>query len=453
MKLRAYILIFTACLLVSCNRSEFSVKKPNILFLMLDTLRADHLSGYGYERATSPNLDVFASENLKAEFAVSTAPWTPTSVASMFTGLYPSSHGMTPPNGRDLAKSKMTRLAKSHVTLAEILKAHDYKTSAITPNPWIIPEFGYSQGFDDYLFSREKAASKISELGKKAIENLVQNSPEKPFFLYLHFFDPHHPYSPPAEFRDNFSGPLTKSQFSYDAKMQREIDLYDGEISYLDSELGKLFEYLKSKNLYEDLFIIVVSDHGEQFKEHGSIRHGNNLFNEEIHVPLIIKTGRASDIGRKIKETVSTIDILPTVLHRIGLSPAPNLPGVSLMNEDAVKNRKGVMSEIRRFLDRKSLTDGEGNRLIVEVPYDQNQFRAKDEFHSWSASQSVEIFDAQNEYACKSPIKNLALQARLKGIFDETLASALKTSISEEKSDSAVKDETLDQLKSLGYLQ
>jgi arylsulfatase A-like enzyme len=453
MKFRAAILITIACLLASCQRSEFAVKKPNIIFLMLDTLRADHMGGYGYERDTTPNLDAFASENLKADFAVSTAPWTPTSVASMFTGLYPSSHGMIPPNDREIAKSKMSKLASSHLTMAEILKGNGYKTIAVSPNPWITKEFGYTQGFDEYYYLHREIAAEITESGREVIDAWSKTDQKQPFFLYLHFFDPHDPYTPPDEFKNKFSAPLTQSPFLYDAKMQEEINRYDGEINYLDSELGKFFEYLKSKKIYEDAFIVVVSDHGEQFMEHGSLRHGYNLFNEEIHVPLLMKTGRDIDKGRKIKETVSTLDLLPTILHRIGLTAAPHLPGISLMNEAGVKKRKGVMSEIRRVFDQKSVTDGAGARMILELPYSLSRYRVTDDLNSWNSSKLVGVFDSKNEYACKMPITDLALQARLKGTFDETLADAVKSVVLIESESAEIKDETLEQLKSLGYLQ
>ena len=115
---------------------------------MLDTLRADHLSGYGYERTTTPILDTFAKENLKAAYALTAAPWTPASVASMFTGLYPTSHGMVPPNDRTLAKKGLVRLNSSLETLPEKLKGLGYQTAGVSPNPWITKQFGYAQGFD-----------------------------------------------------------------------------------------------------------------------------------------------------------------------------------------------------------------------------------------------------------------------------------------------------------------
>ncbi len=443
-----------ALALSSCNRSEFKVSKPNILFILLDTTRADHLGGYGYERNTSPNLDRFATENLKAEFALATAPWTPASVASMFTGLYPTSHGMMPPNDRDLAKKGYAKLSSQHVTLAEILKGNGYRTAAVSPNPWVTKEFGYDQGFDEYYYLHRKIAEKITESGRELIEAWTKNGPmTQPFFMYLHFLDPHDSYAPPGEYAQKYSGPLQKSKFTYDEAMQKNINLYDGEISYLDAELGKFFDYLKAKGLYEDLFIVIVADHGEQFMEHGNLRHGYKLFNEEIHIPLMLKTGRSSDNGRVIKEPVSTIDILPTVLSRLGLKETGNLPGVSLLSPEAISARKGVMSEIRRIYDLKSFTDTNGNRLVLSLPYNQESTDHTNSVGRWNEAEIVGVFSSREDYGCFNQIKNPALQARLRGSFDESLANAVQLVVQADKESTEIKDETLDQLKSLGYLQ
>jgi arylsulfatase len=439
--------------LASCSRSEFKVKKPNILFLLLDTLRADHLSGYGYERETSPVLDAFAKENLKFDFALTAAPWTPASVASMFTGLYPSSHGMMPPNDRDIAKKGYSRLASSHITLAEILQGNGYKTLAVSPNPWVTKEFGYDQGFDEYYYLHRKIAEEITESGRELVDSWLKTDQKNPFFMYLHFLDPHDPYSPPGEYAKRFSGPLSKSPFSYDDKMLQNIGLYDGEIKYLDTEIGKFFDYLKAKGLYEDLFIVIVADHGEQFMEHGNLRHGYKLYNEEIHVPLILKTGREKDKGRVISETVATIDILPTIIQRLGLEPHEKLPGISVLNEEDLKTRKGVLSEIRRIYSMKSLTDPSGNRLILQQKYNQKHYEQEDSLQGWLTSESIGVFETKKDIVCSAPLKNPALEARLKGSFDEILASAIGNTVKPDEGGNEIKNETLDQLKSLGYLQ
>ncbi len=421
---------------------------------MLDTLRADHLSGYGYERTTTPILDTFAKENLKAAYALTAAPWTPASVASMFTGLYPTSHGMVPQNDRTLAKKGLVRLNSSLETLPEKLKGLGYQTAGVSPNPWITKQFGYAQGFDEFHFIAREPANKIAESGREIINAWEQAGQEKPFFLYLHFLDPHNPYAPPAGFDKRYTGNLTKSPFSaYSEQMQNDINLYDGEIAFMDQELGKFFEYLKKKGLYDDLMIVIVADHGEQFLEHGNLRHGNKPYNEEAHVPLIIKTNRKVDSGRVISESVSTVDLLPTILARLGEAKPDNLPGVSLMDEKAVKLRRGVLTEVRRVYDMKAITDNLGRRLIMQVPYSQAEPDPMKSLEAWASPETVGIFDTRKDYACSTSLNNKAIHARLKGTFDEVLSEAVKTLAAPGEDGEEIKDETLEQLKSLGYLQ
>lgn len=439
--------------ITSCSKREWKSDRPNILFLMLDTLRADHLSGYGYERQTSPVLDEFAKQNLKAAFALSAAPWTPASVASMLTGMYPSSHGMMPPNDRILAKKGFARLSDNLETLPEVLQRLGYTTAGVSPNPWITQQFGYTQGFEQFFFIDREPANKIAESGREIIEAWNKKGNTKPFFLYLHFIDPHDPYAPPAGYDTKFSGGLLQSPFTYTADMQQKINLYDGEISFLDSELGKFFNWLKDKKLYDDLMIVIVSDHGEQFMEHGDERHGYKLYNEEVHIPLMLKTGRAKDSGRVITETVSTVDIFPTILERLGNKAPSTLPGISLLNDEAIQSRRGILSEIRRVYDMKAVTDRPGSRLMMDVPYDQKDPEPAKSLQAWVTPRVIGVFDSQREYACMKPVQNKALEARLKGTFDELHTSALRTLVAPSGRAEEIKDETLEQLKSLGYLQ
>jgi len=420
---------------------------------MLDTLRADHLSGYGYERQTSPVLDAFAKENLKAAFALTAAPWTPASVASMFTGLYPSSHRMMPPNDRDLAKQGLVRVSADLDPLAEKLKTGGYTTAGVSSNPWISKQFGYTQGFDQFHFIEREPADKVTESGREIIEAWEKSDNKDPFFLYLHFLDPHDPYTPPGAYATKFTGNLQHSSFNYSQEMQDKINLYDGEIAFLDSELGKFFDYLKAKKLYEDLVIVIVSDHGEQFMEHGDERHGYKLYNEEVHIPLLIRTGRKNDQGRIISETVSTIDILPTLLERVGMQKPALLPGVSLMDEKALSLRRGVMSEIRKKYDMKSVTDLPGNRLIMDVAFDELNPDPKRSLENWVAPRVLGLFQSRQEYSCITPVNNKGLEARLKGAFDQMHTTALKAMVAPLTQGEQIKDETLEQLKSLGYLQ
>jgi arylsulfatase A-like enzyme len=360
---------------------------------------------------------------------------------------------MMPPNDRDIAKRGLAKLADSLDTMPEIFKGLGYKTAAVSPNPWITKEFGYAQGFDQFYFLEKKPASKIIESARKIFDGWAKDGGKDPFFLYLHFLDPHDPYEPLPGYDTKFTGNLTRSPFSYSAEMQRDINLYDGEINYLDTELGKLFEMLRERKLYDDLVIVIVSDHGEQFMEHGEVRHGRLLYNEEVHVPLMLRTGRAEDRGRVIDHTVSTVDILPTLLDLLGKERPKALPGASLLREEQIKDRKGLLSEVRRVYDMKSVTDTPGNRLIMQVPYDEREPDPMKSLEAWVSPKVVGVFDARNDYACKVPLQNRGLEARLSGTFGSIHSQALKVLVTPNKPGEEIRDETLEQLKSLGYLQ
>lgn len=411
--------------------------RRSVLVLMLDTLRADHLGVYGYPRDTSPALDRFARENLAAARAITAAPWTPPSVASMFTGLYPATHGWMPPDMRWKLVGKAVRLDDRLVTLAEIFRANGFSTAAISPNPWITAEFGFQQGFDTFEEKPEAPAGEIVAAGKAAIDALVAK--RRPFFVYLHFLDPHAPYDPPAAWRGAFRGPVAGREVV--ARERRNIDLYDGEIRYLDGQIGDLFAWLGRRGLGDDLTIIVVGDHGEQFMERGQHGHGFQLFDEEVHVPFLVRSPRARG-PRVVDRTVSTVDLFPTALDAAGLERPPGLPGVSLFDDAAVAARPGVLSTIRRKQsDQRAFTDGDGVKII----------RQRD---GRDADVVVGVFDAREDPGERHAIDDPALVAGL----DRALAGAERAALAGRLPDAGVpaapmKGATVEQLRALGYLQ
>ncbi len=437
----------------SCARDATDNKRPPILVLLLDTLRADHLGALGYERDTSPRLDAFAKENLFCKYAVTAAPWTPASVSSILTGLYPSSHGMMPPNDRELAKKGLVTLNQNLETLPELLKRQTYKTAAVSSNPWISNEFGFTQGFDQFVFKLRARADEITDEGIKLVDTLSQDG--APYFIYLHYLDPHDPYDAPGEYRDMFKGPLTKSTFPpYSEKMLKLVNRYDGEIRFLDLHLGRLFDHLKAKGVYDEMTIVILADHGEQFMEHGDHRHGFKLHNEEVHVPLFIKTGRSADRGRVIEQTVSTVDVLPTILDRLGLEIPAKYPGISLMNEGKIAARHGVFSEIRRVYDQKAFTGADAMKLILQVGPDRGTVSEEESEQLWRAPRQDGLYDAKNDYAELKPFSDSEINKRLRGDLDESYATAQSNRIERAVTGQAeIKDETLEELKSLGYLQ
>lgn len=430
---------FVAVLLVVgfCTLRGSGVAKKSVVVLMLDTLRADHLGTYGYKRNTSPVLDSFAAENTKFSYTVTAAPWTPPSVASMFTGVYPATHGWMPPNMRDEVKKMAVKLDGNLVTLAEIFKANGFSTAAISPNPWITEEFGYQQGFDSFVTKIRAPAEEIVGIGKQKLTDLLAE--DKPFFLYMHFLDPHDPYTPPGMYKTAFTDQVPGRE--YPAKELQRINLYDGEIQYMDSEIGKFFSFLKEKGVYDDLTIIVVADHGEQFMEHGQHGHGHQLFNEEVHVPLMVKSTKLSG-SRVVDVTTSTIDIFPTALDAAGITVPDGVPGVSLFNDEKLEARQGVLTEIQKDFNQKAFTTPDGLKLIrqtnpdtTETLYGVFDFR-KDPLEAHPIGDQEVIATLNGEM---TELNRFALEGRIQGSGDTTKAQ--------------MKESTIEQLKTLGYLQ
>jgi arylsulfatase A-like enzyme len=420
-------------------------KQPNVIIMLLDTLRADHLGVYGYERDTSPHLDAFARESYLFKFAVTAAPWTPPSVLSILSGMYVPSHGLMPPNNREKAKEAKTFLGPEIQTLQKILKARGYYTAAVSPNPWISPTFGFDSDFQQFTYLPRERAEKINEAAFAELTQRHESS--DPFFLYLHYLDPHDSYNPPEAFRNLFPDPLRVR--SYDPRRTKEMRLYDGEIRYLDSELGKLFQRLKDLGLYENTIIIVVGDHGEQFMEHGFTTHGNQVFNTETHVPLIVKRAYPHAQSGVVDHTVSTIDVFATVLAELGIkSPSNAVLSVPLFDEQSQAKRPGVMSEIHRKLDQRAFVNFEGKKLIIGGNT-EGAFPGVDD----PMKNIVGVFDSRVDYQEMTPLQDAELLHELQSEYRRLseLASALRVGGSE--TGAKVSDEMLNQLESLGYLK
>lgn len=332
-------------------------KRPNVVLIMIDTLRADHVGLYGYNRPTTPYIDQFGRENVTFRRAFTAAPWTPPSVASLLTGLYASSHGMSPPQNRRDAREAMARLSDELLTIAEYLDEESYRTLALSSNPWISEDFGFEQGFHSF---RTSAFSDAETVTSAAVDLLKDELGGSPYFLYLHYLDPHSPYTPPERFHAIFRD----GQESTTKEWRDEIDRYDGEIRYLDREVGRLLEHLRSRSDYERTIIIIVSDHGEQFGEHGKQGHGHSLYNEETWIPLIIKPGE-SIAAREVREVCSTIDILPTILALTGTAPRTILPGRNLLDREALRARSGVMTELLSDELLQGFISAGGEKLIA----------------------------------------------------------------------------------------
>lgn len=421
----------------------WGTRRPNILFILVDTLRADHMGIYGYERDTTPVADQFARENIKFNFVVTAAPWTPASIASIFTSLYPTAHGMMPPNDRQEAIKKSTRLNESLNTLPEILRDNGYATAGVITNPWLQKAFGFDQGFDTYKYINRVRADLVNKEAVKLLEELKKGS--KPFFLYLHYMDAHNPYDPPAEYRNIFPEPLKSRE--YPPKQVEVMKLYDGDVRHFDFRFGELLDYLKKTGLYDDLTIIFTADHGEQFMERGNQGHGYHVHNEETHVPLIIRTGRKT-VPREVNEVASLVDLFPTILDLAGVKWDKPVQGLSLFNTPDLAGRDGVLTEIHRNFNYKSITSPEGKKIILDFGVEQPLV-----IDPSAQPKSAELYSSREDYREISPLHDENLSKKMltefKDVYRQTLANKIKEKVGEIDID----EKTVEELKTLGYLQ
>jgi arylsulfatase A-like enzyme len=314
----------------------FRASAPNIVMISIDTLRADHLGSYGYDRPT-PNLDRVAADGTLFEQAIVQAPWTLPSHMSMLTGLYSRRHGVI---------HLTDRLGESQVMLTEILRNAGYVTAAFVDGGYLSLSFGY-QGFD--TFDDGPGTSE-----KQPVENIVRKALRwlastrgRPFFLFLHTYQVHCPYDPLPR-HDVYSDPDYRGPVQvagncggyYDALRQRLtlepadfayiVAKYDGELHYVDEELGELFALLRTPRFADRTVIVVTSDHGENFDDHPRFPVGHSsLHDEVVRVPLLI-AGPGIPAGQRIREQVESIDIMPTLLDLIGLRPPAPVDGRSL---------------------------------------------------------------------------------------------------------------------------
>ncbi|MDP7062528.1 MAG: sulfatase-like hydrolase/transferase [Planctomycetota bacterium] len=358
---------------------------PNVLFIVLDTLRADHLGAYGYHRATSPNLDAIAAEGILFEKAFSAAPWTLPSHASMFTGLHATTHGTGWEHPR-LSDGRATigdKIAYDFHTLSEELSERGYQTVGVSEKSWLTYDVGLTQGFENYFdysiprlvdnmfvsrlkrFGRrgpkgdptypndtDKGGARVVDTALHWLEDGRMRDEDRPFFMFMNLNEAHHPYLPPADYWERFmpegialedtlpptlpAHPLDEHNIilgTLELTSEREAmykSLYDAEILYQDVLLGRLFDGIREMELMEDTLIVVVADHGEEFAEIGTrVGHQLALTDTLIHVPLIMRYPQALPAGQRIQAMASTVDLFPTILSVIESQDPDSIPRAS----------------------------------------------------------------------------------------------------------------------------
>lgn len=307
----------------------------NLIVVSIDTLRADHLGCYGYDRATSPSIDAVAAEGVVFEDASATSPWTKPSHASLLTGLYPRRNGAT---------SMESVLSADAVHLASWLGNHDFQTAAVVNSQWLTSH-GLERGFADFeVVDYVQGRREGSPVTDAAIRWLKGRDPDRRFFLLVHYMDVHSDYASLPEYErlfvEPYDGPFTgatqqlyrvaEGRMRADPRDVRHLqNLYDAGVRQVDDRLGELFSYLREQGLLDDSLLVITADHGEEFLEHGGVIHGLTQFQEVIRIPLVFH-GPGIPAGARVAEPASLVDLVPTCLALLNVPVPDDLDGVSL---------------------------------------------------------------------------------------------------------------------------
>ncbi len=315
--------------------SPVKIEELNIILFTIDTLRADHLECYGYDKVKTPQINRLANEGILFEHNIVQAPLTLPSHSSILTGTYPLYHGVRDNGG--------FYLDENHLTLAESLKNKGYVTGAFVAAFVLDSRWGLDQGFDYYYdnfdLTKYKTVSldSVQRRGDEVLAETykwLENQSQQKFFAWIHLYDPHTPYDPPEPYKTEYRG--------------KRFGLYDGEIAYVDQLMGEFRSFMEEKNLMDKTLIIFTADHGESLGEHKESAHGFFIYDSDIRVPLIIRFPEEKFAGRVISNQVKSIDIMPTVLHLLDDEIPESVQGkslLSLISEDEVQDDNVAYSE------------------------------------------------------------------------------------------------------------
>jgi choline-sulfatase len=313
-----FLVICLGCGLTSCGHEEPA--RQNVVLIVIDTLRADHLPFYGHPRDTAPYLSTLAEGGAVFEHAYSVSSWTAPATASILTSLHPVQHGVlsgvvaVQERQRTDPTVQLCRIPDEVQTIAEAFRAADYATCAVADNPNVTRAMGFDQGFDSFWTSTNEGAEVVNT---RVREWQTARGDDRPYFLYLHYMDPHQPYEQHAPWFEPKSGELAVA-----------LEAYDSEISFVDSKIRELADLL---GWQKNTTVIMTADHGEEFLEHGGSGHGRTLYGEVVDVPLLIWSPELGITGRRIAGPASVLDITPTLRAAGRLSPAASDQGLDLL--------------------------------------------------------------------------------------------------------------------------
>ena len=412
----------------------------NVIWILIDTLRADRLGAYGYERPTSPIIDAIASHGIRFANVESQSSWTKSSMASLWTAMYPQRVGV----------HHFSHALPDEVVLpAEILKEAGYRTAGIYRNGWVMPNFGFAQGFELYIRPRPSvrkarvqrpnpSARTLQGTDLDATESTIQfmqSNLESRFFAYVHYMDVH-----------QYVFDETSTLFGTGIS-----DVYDNAIHWTDLNVGTLLKEVEDLGLADRTVIVISADHGESFFEHGTEGHARTLYTEVQRVPFIIHLPFRLEPGVVVDSTVANVDVWPTILDLLGLDPIPGADGRSLLPliEAAARGDESQAGELadRQVYSQLNLFWGQTDRdpsevlALVKAPYRAIHYMKQD---TW------QLFDHSDD-----PTEQLDISKDNAGLVDEFRAELERYMATSneywEASTIEIDDMRLNQLRALGY--
>ncbi|HEY7818118.1 MAG TPA: sulfatase [Vicinamibacteria bacterium] len=438
----------------------------NVLLVTIDTLRPDHLSAYGYPRQTSPRIDELASKGVSFDLAFTYWPKTRGSFAAMFTGLYASQHGLTV-RDRDLPDFNST--------LAEAFQKAGYRTGAALDNGNLDSRLGFGQGFDEYLetwtSTGRSELDRTEAITRYAEDFLSKEDASRPFFLWLHYVNPHAPYEPPPEHLELFSGDGLVPRGSelaevvgfhggVNRRMKLEgarswgdyVDRYDAEIRVADEHVGRVLKSLSESPHAGTTIVALTSDHGESLGEHGYFfDHGDDLFNPSLRIPLILSFPGILPSGERVSAPVTSLDLYPTLLDLAQLpfpTDPPGLQGSSVL--PVVRGTKSNLKDHLFFQNDRHLTAISNGRLkLLHRPGAEGTSDCLELYDLYrDPEESQDRYQGSEGYVAP-------LEAELSSFLTRSVAWQQETSARREpaKSDAALSDATRESLEVLGYVQ
>lgn len=438
-------------------------KQPNIILISIDTLRADHIGVYGDTRGLTPNIDKFALNSTRYENAIAAGSWTMPSFAAIFTQVRPSECGMKLPVLDSKKYIDLAALTKDVPLLSERLHTAGYTTAAELTNIFLSPERGWNRGFDYFQNERNKAdpyhkrtlAASITQY----TESWMKIHHRQPFFLWVHYIDPHIPYdSPdtPAQLRTQYpakwkadrktwyeqmqsADPKTKMRYQQFCRM-----MYAEEVRYVDKWVGHLLESIKSSGLYDNSLIVIMSDHGEELFDHGAFEHGHTMYNELLRVPLLVKWPYGPQFDPVISQTVSLADMGGTLLSLASVSPSAGMKWHVLPKYNQGKGKEVYSEGLLYGIEQTALTND--TRKVI---YQPKSLTGKPRFEVYNLRTDK---NEQKNIAGKSTALDACRRLEIMTADSLRIAQHIYTKERSSTSRKRLSENTKRNLRSLGYL-